>query len=102
MNVRTITLVAILAGGLGGCAFYHQENPALRMPRPKALSPELTSYAAANEDYPSVGGDILKGTSPHEAAAYDATVGAPPGPPADQNAPANAPTPPTPTTPPSR
>ena len=88
MRFAAITLLALAAVGLGGCAFYHQETAALRMPRPKVESPELTSYAAANQDYPSVGGDILKGTSPHEAEAYAATIGAPPSPPADQTTPA--------------
>ena len=84
-------MVIWLTLGLGGCVAYHQENAALRMPRPQAEPRELTSYAAANDDYPSVGGDILKGTSPIEASAYDATVAAPPGP--DQTPPATNPNP---------
>jgi hypothetical protein len=66
---------AILAAGLSGCVGYHQESAALRMVRPQA-DPELAAYAPPNPDYPSVGGDILKGTSPTEAAAYQATTGA--------------------------
>ena len=50
-----------LAAGLGGCARYHQEVAALRMARPPA-NPPLAAYAAAAPAYPSVGGDILKGT----------------------------------------
>jgi hypothetical protein len=90
MKVTSIIGAALLAASLGGCVSYHQENAALRMPRPRVEPPELTSYAASNQDYPSVGGNILKGTSPTEAAAYDATVGAPAAPPADTNAPTGA------------
>ena len=45
------------------------------MPRPAGEAPALAAYAAADQRYPSVGGDILKGTSPQTAAAYDATSG---------------------------
>jgi hypothetical protein len=73
-----------VAIGLGGCVGYHQEVAALRMPRPTGEAPALAAYAAADRQYPSVGGDILKGTSPRSEAAYDATVGErvppPPGP----------------------
>lgn len=65
----------LLAIGLGGCASYHQEVAALRMPRPTGEDPALAAYAAADRQYPSVGGDILKGTSPRSEAAYDATIG---------------------------
>ena len=74
----------LLTIGLGGCVGYHQEVAALRMPRPIGEARALADYAAADPAYPSVGGDILKGTSPTAAeAAYDATVGErvpPPGP----------------------
>jgi hypothetical protein len=74
----------LLAIGLGGCAGYHQEVAALRMPRPIGAARALADYAATDPAYPSVGGDILKGTSPRSEAAYDATVGErvppPPGP----------------------
>jgi hypothetical protein len=70
--------------GLGGCVSYHQEVAALRMPRPTGEASGLAAYAAADQQYPSVGGDILRGTSPQSEAAYDATSGErvppPPGP----------------------
>ena len=72
-----MTAAMLLAASLGGCADYHQENPALRMVRPAGPPADLTAYAPPNSDYPSVGGDILKGTSPTEAAAYQATSGEP-------------------------
>jgi hypothetical protein len=67
--------VGLLAVGLGGCVSYHQEVAALRMPRPTGEAPALAAYATADRQYPSVGGDILRGTSPRSAAAYDATSG---------------------------
>jgi hypothetical protein len=69
---RTIA-AALLALGLGGCVSYHQETAALRMPRPNAEPAALAAYAAPDGDYPSTGGDILKGTSPTASATYDAT-----------------------------
>jgi hypothetical protein len=63
----------IVAMSLGGCVAYHQEVAALRMPRPEAEPPALAAYARADPDYPTVGGNILKGTAPTAAAAYDAT-----------------------------
>jgi hypothetical protein len=68
-------MAVFLALNLAACASYHQEVAALRMPRPQTESAELAAYARPNPAYPSVGGDILKGTSPTAAAAYDATSG---------------------------
>ena len=62
------------SASLGGCVGPHQVVPALRMPRPAAESEQLDAYAPPNTDYPSVGGNILKGTAPKSAAAYDATT----------------------------
>ena len=80
-----LTLLALLppALGLGGCASYHQEVAALRMVRPAREPAALAVYAAPDRAYPSVGGNILAGTSPTSGAAYDATVGdnPPPAPP---------------------
>jgi hypothetical protein len=66
--------VGVASASLGGCVGPHQEVAALRMPRPSAESQQLAAYAPPNVDYPSVGGDILKGTAPTSAAAYDATT----------------------------
>jgi len=75
MRRWTMAAVGLLAVGLGGCASYHQEVAALRMPRPAGEAPALAAYAAADPRYPTVGGDILKDTSPRSGAAYDATLG---------------------------
>jgi hypothetical protein len=77
MRLWAIGLLAggLLATSLGGCVAYHQEVAALRMPRPTAEAPGLAGYAAADPDYPSVGGDILRGAAARSAAVYDATSG---------------------------
>ncbi len=67
--------MAFAAAGVGGCTHYHQEVAALRMARPAVESAQLSAYARGEPNYPSVGGDILKGTGPTAAAAYDATSG---------------------------
>jgi hypothetical protein len=72
----------VLAAGLGGCVSYHQEVAVLRMARPNGLDPTLARYVAPDPVYPSVGGDILKGTSPHTEALDHAAVGEPVPPPA--------------------
>ena len=44
-----------------------QENAALPQPWPQP-PPNLTAYGPPAPDYPSVGGDILKGSSPSDLA----------------------------------
>ena len=79
---RWVTVAAgVLAVGLGGCVSYHQEIAALRMERPNGMDPTLAGYAAPDPVYPSVGGDILKGTSPHTDAPDRAIVREPVRPP---------------------
>ena len=66
---------------LGGCVGHiHTENAALTMPWPAAPAAALTAHAAPNPDYPTVGGDILKGTAPAdlEAARAAAIAQSPP------------------------
>jgi hypothetical protein len=70
-----LAAAGLLSIGLGGCVSYHQEVAALRMPRPIGEARSLADYSAADPAYPTVGGDILRGTSPRAEAAYDATVG---------------------------
>jgi hypothetical protein len=66
---------ALAAAALGGCTHYHQEVATLRMARPAVEPAQLAAFAKGEPNYPSVGGDILRGTSPTAAAAYDATSG---------------------------
>jgi hypothetical protein len=73
---RLAMAVGLLAIGLGGCVSYHQEVAALRMARPSSDTAGLAAYTAPDPAYPSVGGNILRGTSPKSVAAYDATSGA--------------------------
>lgn len=82
-RILALGVAAVAAFGLGGCIHYHQEAPALRMARPTAEPPELAAYAKGDPNYPSVGGDILRGTAPTAAAAYEATSGENVPPPAD-------------------
>ena len=87
MAAAGLLAISLLALGLGGCVSYHQEVAALRMPRPTGEEPALAAYARADPQYPSVGGDILQGTSPRSAAAYDATSGESVPPPPGSGAP---------------
>ncbi len=76
MSLRRLILV--LAGGalLTGCYTERTENAAGIMPIPQAQPAALASYVKANPDYPTIGGDILKGTSPQEQAAVRAAADA--------------------------
>ena len=67
--------VGALAAALAGCVTpTHVENAALTMPWPKPPAAELLAYAPPHDDYPSVGGDILKGASPADRAAARAAA----------------------------
>ena len=72
---------------LGACVTHtHQESAALPQPWPKA-DRDLQAYGPASSDYPSGGGDILKGFSPADLAAARAAAIKPldaPDPPAAQ------------------
>jgi hypothetical protein len=86
--VLGMTSLGLMSASLGACVGPHQEVAALRMPLPSAASQGLAPYASPNTDYPSVGGNILKGTAPKTEAAYDATTaGHTPPPPASPVAP---------------
>ena len=62
-----------LALPLAACMTHtHQENAAL--PQPWSKPPDLAAYAPPAPDYPSVGGDILKGSSPADLAAARAAA----------------------------
>ena len=82
-RIVALGVAAIAALALAGCIHDHQETPALRMARPMGEPPELAAYAKGDPNYPSVGGDILRGTAPTAAAAYEATSGENVPPPAD-------------------
>ena len=67
--------VAAAAVALAGCVTRTRvENAALLMPWPKPPAAELLAYAPPGQDYPSVGGDILKGASPADRAAARAAA----------------------------
>lgn len=73
MQRSGMAICGVALATLGACADYHQEVAALRMPRPTAHSALLAAYAPPSPNYPSVGGDILRGTAPKSSAAYDAS-----------------------------
>jgi hypothetical protein len=64
--MKPVRIIAILAaaGSLGACVTPHQEDAKLRMPWPAASEQGLVAYAQPNDRYPTVGGDILRGTAP--------------------------------------
>jgi hypothetical protein len=73
---RRLVLVATLLASSGCVTRTLQENAALRAMRPQPPA-ELSAYVAPREDFPSVGGDILRGTSPADLAAARAAAVAP-------------------------
>jgi hypothetical protein len=73
MRIPSMAICGMILAMLGACAGYHQEVAALRMPRPTAHSAQLAAYTPPRPNYPSVGGDILRGTAPKSSAAYDAS-----------------------------
>ncbi|HZZ36108.1 MAG TPA: hypothetical protein VFE03_10310 [Caulobacteraceae bacterium] len=64
MTFIRILAAAALAAPLCACISPHQEDAKLRMPWPAGSEPGLIAYAEPKADYPTVGGDILKGTAP--------------------------------------
>jgi hypothetical protein len=83
MKILRAAAAAGLAAGAAACVG-HQETAALRMSRPAHEPADLTAYAKPNRDYPSVGGDILKGATPVAGAAYQASGDEETPPPAGQ------------------
>ena len=75
MTIGKALGAGVLAVALAGCVTRtHVENAALTMPWPKPPAAALLAYAPPNDDYPSIGGDILKGASPAEQAAARAAA----------------------------
>ncbi len=65
MAIGRVGGAGLLVAALFGCVSRtHVENAALTMPWPKAPGQDLLVYSPPNADYPSVGGDILRGASP--------------------------------------
>ncbi len=72
-----------LALAASGCVTRTQvESAALAMPWPRPPAEILGAYAAPSPDYPTVGGDILKGASPADQAKARAAAVPPLEPPA--------------------
>jgi len=74
MNRLRMVILCAAACALSGCVATHQENAALQAPWPGPQNPALLAFLPPLDEYPSVGGDILKGTSPADQAAARAAA----------------------------
>ncbi|HWA64059.1 MAG TPA: hypothetical protein VG939_22000 [Caulobacteraceae bacterium] len=62
MRVVKILVGLALAAPLGACILpAHEENAALKAPRPAAPPQALLAYASPSNDYPTVGGNTVRG-----------------------------------------
>ena len=66
-GIRRLALIAVPLAACGCVAPTLHENAALRAQRPQAVH-ALAAYVTPQDDFPSVGGDILRGTSPADLA----------------------------------
>jgi hypothetical protein len=74
-KIRVSTAVGLAAAALAGCvAHTRPENAAVQMPWPREAPPALMAYSPPDRDYPSVGGDVLKGASPADQEAARAAA----------------------------
>jgi CRISPR-associated Cas5-like protein len=87
MSRRTVVLILALAVPLSACVTAYQEDVAKRMPWPTPPPSALLARAEPNDDYPTVGGDILKGSSLEELDAARRASGDAMGPPPPRPAP---------------
>jgi len=78
MKIPRLIAALGLAALLSACITPHQEDAKLRMPWPATSEPGLRAYAAPKDDYPTIGGDILKGTAPQPIADTIAAASPPP------------------------
>ncbi len=77
MTRRGVALISVFLVTMTGCVTHtHREAAALRMSRPSdhAAARIAGDRGAGKAAYPSVTGDILKGTSPAELAAARAAA----------------------------
>ncbi|HEY5071543.1 MAG TPA: hypothetical protein VII63_05885 [Caulobacteraceae bacterium] len=75
MTIRQILAICLPALAVSGCiANTLPENAALRVPWPPESPPQLLAFGPPDADYPSVGGDTLKGASPAEQEAARAAA----------------------------
>jgi hypothetical protein len=74
---------------LSGCVATHRESAALSMPWPLPPPAGISAAAPPRGEYPTVGGDVLKGTSLADLAAARAaaTTAVPPSAPAQPDKP---------------
>ena len=78
MRTRELAAVAVVALAAAGCVTRtHEENAARRSAWPPDKAGPLAAAGRTDTDWPSVKGDILRGTSPEELAKARATVSQP-------------------------
>jgi hypothetical protein len=78
MNIRALTLTAILTLAAAGCVTRtHEESAARHSTWPADGLAARAAATRADADWPTVGGDTLKGTSPDELAKLRAAVSQP-------------------------
>ena len=78
MRTRELAAVAVVALVAAGCVTRtHEENQARRSTWPADKPGPLAVTGRTDAAWPSVAGDILRGTSPEELAKARATVSQP-------------------------
>lgn len=78
MRTRELAAMAFVALAAAGCVTRtHEENAARRSTWPTGKAVALAAAGRADADWPSVKGDILRGTSPEDLAKARATVSQP-------------------------
>jgi len=78
MRTREFAAVALVALAAVGCVTRtHEENAARRSTWPTDKVGSLAAAGRTDADWPSVKGDILRGTSPEELAKARASVSQP-------------------------
>ena len=78
MRMRELAALAVVMLAAAGCVTRtHEENAALRSTWPTDTAGSLAAAGRTDGEWPSVKGDILKGTSPEELAKARAMVSQP-------------------------
>ena len=78
MRTRELAALALVALAAAGCVTRtHEENAARRSTWPADKAGTVVAAGRADADWPSVKGDILRGTSPEELAKARASVSQP-------------------------
>jgi hypothetical protein len=78
MKTRALALMAVMTLAAAGCVTRtHEENAARRSTWPADAFAAQATATRSDANWPTVRGDILKGTSPDDLARLRATVSQP-------------------------